>query len=187
LRIPILYVGGRHFIISAKAENFGKAPFQGGNIKFVVTFAFGNLHIEINGKIGKIEAGKKGDVIFDRGTKFGVLSQGHALFWAVVTDLNNNAVQLSNDEGKPITQQQYGFHVHTFHSLTMGELYSLIALTVTSLAFITNIVLTILLNQQELGNFATNFFMNIPITLIIMAILAVLLFAYFAYNMKPER
>jgi len=68
----------------------------------------------------------------------------------------------------------------------MGELYSLIALSVTSLAFFINLILTIILNQQELAIFSGNFFRNIPLTSIIMTILFILLITYFAYNLKPE-
>lgn len=187
LRIPILYVGGRHFLISAKAENCDKTPFPGGDIIFTVTFALGNLKIQIPGTIGRVDAGKETEIVFTHGTKFGVLSQGHALFWAIVVDSSKKIRWLCDEDSKPLAIQEFGFHVHTFHSLTMGELYSLIALAVTSTVFITNTFLTYLTNKSDIDSFYNSFISNIPFTLIIMSVLTVLFVAYSAYAVKPER
>jgi len=73
----------------------------------------------------------------------GVLAHGHSLFLADVVLPVGNAIQLYSKDGKKLDRQDGGYHVHSFYSLSRGELYTLIALY-------TNILLVILLNHKEL-------------------------------------
>jgi hypothetical protein len=150
IRIFFFYVNGSNFKISASVMNPSSQKFNGGNLKIVVTYAFGNLWEQIIAQIGPIEPKGEVKVNFQGQDKWGVLAQGHALFWASISDNSGNLVQLFDKQSRPLVRQEQGYHVHTVHSLTPGELYSLIALTVTSIAFVTNVILTIIINYGKL-------------------------------------
>lgn len=151
IRIPFFYVNGSSFKISASIKNLDSQQFQGGKLQIIVTYAFGNLFESIPAQVGAIKPKDEAKVDFQGQDKWGVLAHGHALFWARVWDNKGNSVQLYDENSKQLAIQKQGYHVHTFHSLTPGELYSLIALTVTSLAFVTNVILTIMINYDKLS------------------------------------
>jgi len=74
---------------------------------------------------------------------WGVLAHGHSLFLAEVVLSSGNSIQLYSEERKKLQRQKNGCHVHSFYSLSRGELYTLIALYM-------NILLIILLNYEKL-------------------------------------
>ena len=150
IRIPFFYVNGSNFRISASVANLGFQQFQGGKLQIVVTYAFGNLVESIPAQVGEIKPKDELKVDFQGQDKWGVLAHGHALFWVTFYDNNGKPIQLYDEKSNPLAVQQNGFHIHTFHALTPGELYSLIALTVTSIALITDVILTIIINLDKL-------------------------------------
>ena len=166
-RVPFFYVGGGSFIVSTRIKNMGSTTFQGGILKIVVEYAFTKFKETLEARIGAIEAqseitveaGKKGAIL-------GVLSQGHAIFWAEVIDNANNSVDLCDAKGVMLAKQLmpvfefnngkwlknavYRYQVHSFHSLTSGELYALIAIAASTFVFLINVFLTIIVNFQKL-------------------------------------
>jgi len=121
----------------------GPKPFGGGIINVFVKYAFGNLFEQISGAVPLVDANCESEVDLKGAEKWGVLANGHALFLANLTDAKGNSMPLYNEKSQPLQRQQDGYHIHTFYSLTRGELYTLIALYL-------NILLTILLNRDSL-------------------------------------
>jgi len=92
---------------------------------------------------------------------------------ANIIDNANNLIDLCDEEGKSLQKQLYvetainakgqllnipvfRWHVHTFHSLSFGELCSLLALTVNTIAFIINLVLALIVNSEKLSGVWTS-------------------------------
>jgi hypothetical protein len=131
----------------------GSQPFNGGTVNVFVTYAFGNLSEQMSGTVPLVAVNASGESLVDlKGRdKWGVLANGHALFWANLGDANGNFVPLYDEKSQllqtqklEIQKQQINvYHIHTFYSLTRGELYTLIALYL-------NILLAILLNRDSL-------------------------------------
>ncbi len=148
-----LYVCGHLFEISVFAENLGSQIFPGGNLNIFVTYAFGNLREVITGSAPTIRGGEKRQIDLKGRNKWGVLAQGHAIFRVELIDsAGNDVLPLYDKDGKPLQPQilimhdkegrsipKGVTHVHTFYSLSRGELYTLIALLVNVVAFCINI------------------------------------------------
>lgn len=82
VRVLFFYVNGHNFKISAYVKNHDLTQqFQGGKLVLYVTYAFGTLMEKIEGKIGLIEPTKGVKVDFEGADVWGVLANGHALFW----------------------------------------------------------------------------------------------------------
>jgi hypothetical protein len=201
LRVPFLYVGGSNFRISAKIKNFGSEQFQGGVITIFVKYAFGNLTELIEMGVEKIDPEKEVTVNFKGHDVWGVLAQGHALFWVYVVDKANKFVDLCDDNGKPLQRQMdmeavdderllkrvYRYHVHTFHSLGFGELCALIALFINTAAFITNIALVAMVNSEKLSVVWSTLIYSVPLSIIAILTIIVtvalwLVFVYVLYD-----
>lgn len=198
IHIPFFYVGGSHFRISAYITNFEATQFQGGELDITVRYAFGSLAEFIIGKIGAIDPNKEVKADFEGNDTWGVLAQGHALFMVRVVDKARNPVNLCDENGKPLQGQlhmkgkyengqlskipEYRYHVHTFHSLTAGELYSLIALTVNTVAFATNVVLTIIVNDKSIWSYPVTMSLPAIVTLIIWLAILWIFFANCLYD-----
>ena len=181
IRIPFFYVSGGNFRITAKIKNFDSAEFQGGAITILIRYAFGNLTELIQMRVDAIEPQKEVKVDFKGHDIWGVLAQGHALFWVYVVDKATKPIDLCDEKGKTLQRQPdteasddekqllpkivYRYHVHTFHSLSFGELCSLIALMVNTFAFITNIVLVAIVNNEKLSGL-WNAFVNYTVPLL---------------------
>lgn len=155
--IPIFffYVNGGSFKVTLYIKNFSSQQFQGGIIRILVTYAFGNLYENITERLGVIDLDNK-EVRIDVPGKWGVLAHGYALFYVNLQDSSQNIVPLCDDNRRPLQIQQIGqngaqwYHIHTFHALTPGELYTLLALSVSSLALILNFTLQIILNLDKI-------------------------------------
>jgi hypothetical protein len=170
IRILFFYVNGGNFRVSAYVKNLDSVKFQGGQLKILVTYAFGQLEEAIEGKIGVIEPGKVTKVDFEGADKWGVVANGHALFWANVVD-NNGLVTLCDENSRPLNKQPDGYHVHTFHALSVAEFFTLTALLVNSLAFIANIILTSYINREKLTNAWSFLVINsAPIALLVLVL-----------------
>jgi hypothetical protein len=191
-RVPFFYVGGGSFRVTARIKNFGSTPFQGGTLKIVIEYAFTKFQETIEARIGAI--GAQNEIIVDAGKKgaiLGVLSQGHAIFWAEVVDNANNPVDLCDEHGIMLTKQLmpvltftngswlknavYRCQVHSFHSLTAGELYTLMAIAVSTVVFLINVFLTIIVNFQKLAE-AWNAFISYTIPVSLFGIVAFIIF-----------
>jgi hypothetical protein len=167
-RVPFFYVGGGSFRVTARIKNFDSTTFQGGMLKIVIQYAFTSFLETIEARIGAIEAHKEITVeLGNKGVILGVLSQGHAIFWAEVVNNASNSVDLCDANGTSLGKQLheittfangsfsksavYRSQVHSFHSLTAGELYTLIAIEVSTFVFLINVFLTIIVNYQKLS------------------------------------
>ncbi|MFX0210849.1 MAG: hypothetical protein ACFFDT_33025 [Candidatus Hodarchaeota archaeon] len=137
--IPFLYVNGGKFKVNARVKNFSSQPFQGGKLKLIVTYAMGRLPEWIIGNIGQIPVDGEIEVDFQGHETQGVLANGHALFWAELFDARNISNQLVNEKNQRLQKQELGFHVHTFHALTPGELFTLIALSFNVFIFLVDL------------------------------------------------
>ncbi len=202
IRIPFFYVSGGHFRISARIKNFDSAQFQGGAITIFIRYASGNLTELIQMRVDAIEPQQEVNVDFRGHDIWGVLAQGHALFWVYVDDKANKPIDLCDEEGKPLQKQLdteavndknqfvkwvHRYHVHTFHSLGFGEFFSLLALLVNTLAFFTNIVLVAIVNNEKLSAIWNSSVYNIPLhTLVTITIPIIvtlwLVFVYLFYD-----
>jgi len=137
-----LYVCGHLFEISGFVENLGSQMFPGGDLKIVVTYAFGNLTEFVRGVVPAANNGEKHPIDFKGRDKWGVLAQGHALFLAKLVDSAGKDVSFYDGEARPLQQQPNGLtHIHSLYSLSRGELYTLIALLTSVVALCLNIVL----------------------------------------------
>jgi len=145
LPIPFLYACGYYFKISIFIKNLGSQTFPGGRLNILVTYAFGNLREIIPGIVPSVNAGEEKEVDLKGQTMWGILAQGHALFLANLIDVAGNFVPLCNERSQLLQKQNLGYHVHTFYSLTRGELYTLIALWIS-------VASTILLNIEKIMN-----------------------------------
>jgi hypothetical protein len=58
---------------------------------------------------------------------------------------------MTDSEEQPSPKRGYRFHVHTFQSLGFGELLALMAPLVNTFAFVTNIVLIAIVNNETLS------------------------------------
>ena len=154
--IPFLYVHGHNFKISITIKNFGPQRFNGGRIWIRVTYAFGNLNEEIEETVQSIDAHKERVVDSKEQDNLGVLANGHALFWAELSESQSGIVRLFDEKSKPLQLQHLTvdgrtrnvYQVHSFYSLTRGEIYTLTALYV-------NVLLVILANWDKLAQFIT--------------------------------
>ena len=203
IRIPFFYVGGGNFRITANIKNFDSVQFQGGLITIFIRYAFGNLTELIQMKVGAIEPQKEVKVDFKGHDIWGVLAQGHALFWVNVVDKTTKPIDLCDEKGETLQKQLdweapddekqltpkpvYRCHIHTFHSLGFGELYSLIALLVNTIAFVTNIILVAIVNNEKLSALWNASVYTVPlstiVTLSLMVIVALwLVFVYAIYD-----
>jgi hypothetical protein len=184
VRILFLYTSGCNFKISAYVKNLDSVQFQGGTLRILVTYAFGSLYERINGKVGLIEPESEVKVDFKGSDVWGVLANGHALFWVNVYDNTNTAIVLCNKKAKPLQKQKAGYHLHAFHAMTFGELISLIALIVTSFAFITNIILMTFINRDKLSDvWNTLWYFREPLTvLVVIAGIVWLVLVYVVYD-----
>ena len=119
---------------------------------------------------------------------WGVLAQGHALFWAYVVDSAGKTIDLCDEKGGKLPKQlDWGSHVHTFHSLGFGELCALLALLVNTIAFVANILLTSFVNIEKLSVLWNTVFYSIPVsTIVTLTFLAIvslwLVFVYVLYD-----
>lgn len=184
IRIAFFYVNGSHFKISAHVKNRESSKFQGGKLTVEVNYAFGQLSERIEGKIGTIEPQKEAIVDFEGRDKWGVLANGHALFFANVEDNNGKPIELCGENLQPLEQQPFGYHVHTFHALSVAEFFSLTALFVNSLAFIANIILTTYMNREKLSDIwnATQNYGVIIVSIPVFLILLWIVFVYVLYD-----
>ena len=180
IRILFFYVNGGNFKISAYVKNLDSSKFQGGKLIVQVRYAFGQLGESIEGKVGAIDPKKKVKVDFEGADKWGVLANGHALFWANVVDSNGHSVGLCCEDSKSLQKQELGYHVHTFHALSLAEFYSLTALFVNSIAFIANIILTAYVNREKLSDIG-KFLQNNSISIASFVVLIVFLWVFFVY------
>ena len=87
VRILFFYVGGSNFKISASVKNLSSQQFPSGNLLIIVTYAFGDLFELIPARVGSIEPNKEIEVDFQGHDNWGVLAQGHALFWATIVEI----------------------------------------------------------------------------------------------------
>ncbi len=194
IRVPFMYVSGSHFKISALITNLGSQTIQGGQLQIKVNYAFGNFFEQMIGYVnGVIRPQEEVKVDFLGNVKWGVEANGHAIFLALFYDNTGNLIPLCDKQSRPLGLQfdrvgaPLGYHVHTFHSLTVGELYTLMALTVNSIAFITNIILTALLNGTKLlenWDSLLNYqlTLSIPFSIILdLLIVAVVIWIFFVY------
>jgi hypothetical protein len=192
IRILFFYVNGSHFRISSYVKNFDSPTFQGGKLTVYVKYAFGQLYEEIEGKVGAIKQGEKVRVDFEGANKWGVVANGHALFLANLVDNNGNLVALCDEDKKSLQKQEFtvgkrdlvGYHVHTFHALSLAEFFSLTALFVNSLAFIANVILITYVNQEKLSDawsfLQINSALIVPFAFVIVVLWIV--FVYFLYD-----
>jgi hypothetical protein len=148
--VPFLYVHGHNFKISISVKNLGPQSFNGGTVNVFVTYAFGNLFEQMSGTIPSVDANGESPVDLKGKDKWGVLANGHALFLANLSDANGNFVPLYDEKSQLLQKQKLDqkqqidvYHIHSFYSLTRGELYTLIALYL-------NILLTILAYRDSL-------------------------------------
>lgn len=153
------YVHGHNFKISISIKNLGSQTFNGGTINIFVRYAFGNLKEQMSGTIPLINSSEEQLVDFKGRDKWGVLAHGHALFYATINDLKGNIIPLCDEKSQPLQIQPIivttfkksqllqipigAYHVHSFYSLTRGEIYTLIALYL-------NVVLIVFLNYDKL-------------------------------------
>jgi len=193
IRVPFFYVSGSHFRISALITNLSSQTIQGGELHITISYAFGNFFERMIGYVGVIRPQEGVIVDFLGNVKWGVEANGHAIFLALFYDNTKNLIPLCDEKSRPLGLQvdrvrnPLGYHVHTFHALTVGELYTLMALTVNSFAFIINIFMTALVNGEKLIE-NWNFFLNyqlilaIPTTIILsLVIIAIVLWLIFVY------
>jgi len=137
-----LYVCGHLFEISGSVENLGSQMFPGGHLNIVVRYAFGNLIEVMTGAVPAVSGGEKHPIDFKGRDKWGVLAQGHALFLAKLIDSVGKDVPFYDREARPLQAQPSGLtHIHSFYSLSRGELYTLIALLTSVVALCINIFL----------------------------------------------
>jgi len=158
--VPFLHVHGHNFKISISVKNLGTQTFNGGAMSIFVQYAFGNLQEQIKGAIPSIDAKKECLIDLHGNDELGVLAHGHALFYANISDLQGNLIPLYDEKSQALQIQAiiittynenrqavqrpiFVYQVHTFYSLTRGEIYTLIALY-------TNILLTILVNGDRI-------------------------------------
>jgi len=197
IRIPFFYVGGGHFRITAQIKNFDSVRFQGGVITILIRYAFGNLTERIQMNIGAIEPKKEVKLDFEGHDIWGVLAQGHCLFWANIIDNTNKPIDLCNEDGKPLEKQSeieatedgkqivqkpvYRSHIHTFHSLGFGELCALLALGVNTLAFLTNIILFSIVNNEKLSVLWNTLVYTVPLSIIVILSFLVIAALYLVY------
>lgn len=187
IRVPFMYVSGSHFKISALIKNLDSQTIQGGQLQITVSYAFGNFFERMTGYVNEIRPQQEVKVDFQGNVKWGVEANGHAIFFAVFFDSAGNEIVLCDERSHPLDRQRLGYHVHTFHALTVGELYTLMALTVNSIAFITNILLTALANSAKLSegwNSLLNYqlILAVPLaTILNLAIIAEALWLFFVY------
>jgi hypothetical protein len=143
--IPFLYVHGNSFKISVFIRNSGNLKFNGGEIVILIKYAFGNLSESIRSAVQPVTAGEEIEVDLKGKSVWGVLAHGHSLFLVTLYEKQQTLVfvQLYNEKLEKLEHQEGGYHIHSFYSLTRGEIYTLIALYV-------NILLAVLLNYERL-------------------------------------
>ena len=188
IRVPFMYVSGSHFKISASIKNLGPETIQKGELRIMVSYAFGNFYERMTGFVESIHPQEEVTVDFRGSVKWGVEANGHAIFLALFVDNTGKQIDICDEESRPIQLQfnsmgqPLGYHVHTFHALTVGELYTLMALTVNSVAFITNIILIALVNSAKLSD-TWNSLLNYQLTqaILLTLIIAVVLWLVFVY------
>lgn len=151
LPVPFLYVHGNHFKISISIKNLGSAKFNGGEIRVLIKYAFGNLSEGLRVKIPAIDVDVTTELDLTGKNRWGVLAHGHTLILAEVFLPAGNTIQLYDKDGEQLAHQNGGYHVQSFYSLSRGELFTLIALY-------TNILLAILLNYEEIIDVFTKIF-----------------------------
>jgi hypothetical protein len=180
IRVPFFYVSGGNFRISACVKNIDSTKFQGGKLSVNVISAFGQLKLLIEGRVKPIDPKKEVEVDFEGHDVFGVLANGHALFFANVLDNANTLFVLCDEKSKALQKQELGYHVQTFHSLAVGEFFSLAALMVNSIAFIANIILITYVNREKLSDI-WNILQNYIVPIAFFAVLIILLWIVFVY------
>jgi len=149
--VPFLYVQGHNFKISISIKNWGPVKFSGGKIVILVSYAFGNLFEKMDGMVPSIDANNEVIVDLNGKDKWGILAHGHALLLALLFDSQGNLIQLCNEKRQLLQIQSGGYHVHSFYSLTRGEIYVLVALYV-------NVLMVILANYDKLAEFFKKIF-----------------------------
>jgi len=136
-----LYVHGHHFKISISITNMGATTFNGGRIEVRVLYAFVRFPEIMSAPVSPIDAGDTVEVNLKG--KWGVLAHGHALLLAELYDIQNNSFPLCDEKSELLAKQDNGYHIHSFYSISRGELYTLTALYVSVLS-------AILLNYDKL-------------------------------------
>jgi len=131
-----LYVHGHHFKISISIKNMGATIFNGGRIEVRVSYAFVRFPELMRFSVSPINVGDTVEVDLKGRDKWGVLAHGHALLLAKLYDNQNKPIPLYNEKSELLEEQDNGYHVHSFYSLSRGELYTLIALYVGILSAI---------------------------------------------------
>ena len=157
IHVPFIYVSGKQFKISVYVKNHGKTDFQGGTIKIYVRYTFGQFQETIKGKIGTIKPDKEVKVELEDYT-WGVLANGYVLFIAEIKDDYFNSIPLCDKKAKKALEpwKELGYQVHSIHALALAEFFTLTALLVSILVFLSNTILTVILNLEKLSKYWTD-------------------------------